>query len=250
MSWVGKLFRAAGAEVSTDALKPRPDAPQRAADTSSMDEARERPESAQKTRSALDEAGAFLREVLAMGPRPSKEVRAEAEARGISWATLRRATPSAGVKKRKAGFQGRWVLSLQTCSGKAKDAQLTVVSTFAQTEDERTDGLGEAADEVQRGDRNLSEAPPTPARPDPDDVQVPPGFTIPPGTECVRWDLKSAPLKTSRGGTVFDVNDLVKRHLEVLAAKLRGEKGWLFEQWDLATLLADLRDVGVELRIP
>jgi hypothetical protein len=84
----------------------------------------------------------------------------------------------------------------------------------------------------------------------PDAGMVPAGFTIPLGAECVSWDLKSAPLKLGRGVTVFDAEGLVKGHLETLAAKLRGDKGWLYEQWPLATLLADLRDVGVELRIP
>jgi hypothetical protein len=117
------------------------------------------------------------------------------------------------------------------------------VSTFAQ--------WGEApAEETKRGDRDLSEAPRTPARPDPDAGLVPPGFTIPPGVECVYWDLKSAPLNLGRGVTVFNAEDFVKGHLEVLAAKLRGDKGWFYEQWPLATLLADLKDVGIELRVP
>jgi hypothetical protein len=68
--------------------------------------------------------------------------------------------------------------------------------------------------------------------------------------ECVSWDLESAPLKLGRGVTVFNAEDFVRRHLEVLAAKLRGHQGWLYEQWSFAILLADLRDVGIALRIP
>jgi hypothetical protein len=226
-----------------DALQTRQDAPHRAADTSPRDEARKRPATAREHRSALDEATAFLLDVLAMGLRPTKEVQAEAKARGIAWATLRRAMPKAGVKKRKVGFQGCWVLSLQTCSDNpnhkdtqvSKDAQDSVVNTFA--------------DEPKRSDRDLPEATGSPGRPDPDDVMVPPGFTIPPGVECVCWDLKPVPLKLDRGVTVSNAEDLVKRHLEILPAKLRGEQGWLYEQWPLATLLADLAAVGVELRI-
>jgi hypothetical protein len=195
-----------------------------------------------------------------MGPRPSKEVQAEAKARGITWATLRRAMPKAGVKKQKVGFQGRWVLSLQPCSGESKDAQDFVVSTFAlvacdrgatEAQGESPDGGVEApAEEAKRGDRDLSEAFLAPAPQDPDAGLVPPGFSMPPGVECVRWDLKSAPLKLERGITVFNAEDFVKRHLDVLAAKLRGDKDWFFEQWSFGTLLADLKEAGVELRIP
>jgi hypothetical protein len=49
---------------------------------------------------------------------------------------------------------------------------------------------------------------------------------------------------------VLNAEDFVKGHLEILAAKLRGEESWLYDQWPLASLLADLKDVGVELRIP
>lgn len=91
----------------------------------------------------------------------------------------------------------------------------------------------------------------TPDRETPDGIpgagQVPAGFTIPLEVECVSWDLKSAPLKLGRGVTVFVA--FVKRHLEALEAKLQGDKEWLFKQWSLATLLADLNDVGAELRI-
>jgi len=63
------------------------------------------------------------------------------------------------------------------------------------------------------------------------------------------WDLKSNPLKLDRGVTVLNAEDLVKRHLEILAAKLCGDKSWLCEQRPMATPLADLKDVGIELRI-
>jgi hypothetical protein len=49
------------------------------------------------------------------------------------------------------------------------------------------------------------------------------GFTVPPGVECVGWNLKSTPLKLDRGVTVLNAEDLVRRHLEILAAKLRGD---------------------------
>jgi hypothetical protein len=43
----------------------------------------------------------------------------------------------------------------------------------------------------ERPDREMSDGPPG-------DGLIPPGFTIPQGVECVRWDLKLGPLKTSR----------------------------------------------------
>jgi len=78
----------------------------RAADTSPRDKAGKWPETVHESRSALDEASAFLLDVLAMRPRPSKELQVEARANGIAWATLRRAMPTVGVKKQKVGFSG------------------------------------------------------------------------------------------------------------------------------------------------
>ena len=40
----------------------------------------------------------------------------------------------------------------------------------------------------------------------------------------------------------------MKGHLKVLAAKLRGDDGRLYEQWPLATLLADPKDIGVDYK--
>jgi hypothetical protein len=61
----------------------------------------------------LDEAVEFLRETLSDGPRPSKEVQAEATQQGISLATVRRAMKKVGVEKRKEGYQGQWVLEIK-----------------------------------------------------------------------------------------------------------------------------------------
>jgi putative DNA primase/helicase len=59
------------------------------------------------------DAEAFLREFLAPGSRLSVDVEAEAEARGITKATLRRASEAIPVKKWKAsGHNGQWYWSL------------------------------------------------------------------------------------------------------------------------------------------
>lgn len=56
--------------------------------------------------SARDEAVEFLLELLKDGSAPSKYVEAEAKAAGIAWITVRRASDTLGVKKRK--MNGTW----------------------------------------------------------------------------------------------------------------------------------------------
>ncbi|HEY5214389.1 MAG TPA: bifunctional DNA primase/polymerase [Acidobacteriaceae bacterium] len=65
-------------------------------------------------RSALDEAVDFLREELADGSKPAKDIQAKAEANGISRATLRRAQAALKVTKGPQGFKGPWMISLRT----------------------------------------------------------------------------------------------------------------------------------------
>jgi AAA domain-containing protein len=70
------------------------------------------------------EAEAFLREMLAIGPRPATEMKAEAREAGISPRTLRRAREKLGIKPyRKAetgeglGSDGRWYWALPAAEG-------------------------------------------------------------------------------------------------------------------------------------
>lgn len=56
----------------------------------------------------LEQAKRFLREFLAKGERPMTEVKAVAEAQGISYQTLRRASDVGEIGKRKEGAGG-WV---------------------------------------------------------------------------------------------------------------------------------------------
>ena len=65
-------------------------------------------------RSALDEAIDFLREELADGSKPAKDLQVRAQANGISRATLRRAQASLKVTKAPDGFKGPWMISLPT----------------------------------------------------------------------------------------------------------------------------------------
>jgi len=70
-------------------------------------------------RSALEAAEEFLREALARGPVPQKELKADAEGAGLSWATVRRAKDRLGVIVRRetaSGFAsgaGQWLWSLK-----------------------------------------------------------------------------------------------------------------------------------------
>jgi hypothetical protein len=63
-------------------------------------------------RSAVEEAQDFLREALSGGPQASTAIQEQAEAQGISAATLRRARKSLGVERKPAGFGKPWMLAL------------------------------------------------------------------------------------------------------------------------------------------
>jgi hypothetical protein len=61
---------------------------------------------------ALEEACAFLAELLAAGPVAAAKVQEEAEALGIAEKTLRRARKKLGLSVTKIGMEGGWVWSL------------------------------------------------------------------------------------------------------------------------------------------
>src|SRR5215208_6321859 len=64
----------------------------------------------EQERSAMDEAKDFLRQALAAGERPASEVKAEAEAVGVAWGTLKRAKVALGVDPSKRGTVWYWSL--------------------------------------------------------------------------------------------------------------------------------------------
>jgi hypothetical protein len=68
-------------------------------------------------RTAGDEAREFLRDILADGPVPQKEIEDAAEGNGLAWATVRRAKDRLHVKAQRqsegATGSGRWVWVLQ-----------------------------------------------------------------------------------------------------------------------------------------
>ena len=111
------------------------------------------------SRDAREEAEAFLRERLANGPVPQKNVKADAEGAGLAWATVRRAKDRLGIKPEKAGMDGGWLWKLSDHIGEdehhaapkvlksAEDAQPREVSTFGENEHLREpDGCGTAVE--------------------------------------------------------------------------------------------------------
>ncbi len=66
--------------------------------------------------SSLAEAKGLLREILADGPRDSKEAEGELEAAGVSKATIRRAKKALGVKAKKKGLREGWTWELPGAS--------------------------------------------------------------------------------------------------------------------------------------
>lgn len=77
-------------------------------------------------RSALEEAKDFLREELADGSKPAKDVQARAQANGISRATLRRAQTALKVAKAPQGFEGVWMLSLTTVAQNSSELLIPI----------------------------------------------------------------------------------------------------------------------------
>jgi putative DNA primase/helicase len=56
---------------------------------------------------------AFLRGLLADGPVPAKQIKADADGAGYAWRTVQRAAQRLGVERRKDGVRGGWVWALQ-----------------------------------------------------------------------------------------------------------------------------------------
>ena len=99
-------------------------------------------------RSAIEAAEEFLRQTLEGGPVPQKELKADAEGAGLSWATVRRAKDRLGVivtRETEGGFgsgAGRWLWRLR-CSTPPQGAQGLDVSTLSSDEH-----LKEAGDDL------------------------------------------------------------------------------------------------------
>lgn len=100
-----------------------------------------RPRDPDDAGSAREAAAEWLREVLADGPMPARDVRRQADEAGHNWATIRRAQREIGVNVARDGFGrgGRWRWSLDhRCSPNPIDAQSQDVSTYGNREHLRT----------------------------------------------------------------------------------------------------------------
>lgn len=67
------------------------------------------------------EAESFLRTVLAHEPMPAKDIKAEAEAAGISWRTINRAKARLGIQSGKTDMAGPWVWTLPKNANDAEE---------------------------------------------------------------------------------------------------------------------------------
>jgi putative DNA primase/helicase len=91
---------------------------------------------------ALGDAVAFLRSLLSDGPVPSKQVRADADGAGHSWATIRRAAAKLGVEAVKQGGhfarggkqQWVWALPAEDAHETLKMPTFKKVNTFSEVE--------------------------------------------------------------------------------------------------------------------
>lgn len=57
----------------------------------------------------LGDAKRFLADLLANGPMPTKNIKADADGAGYSWATIRRAQKALGIEAVKDGMKGGWI---------------------------------------------------------------------------------------------------------------------------------------------
>jgi putative DNA primase/helicase len=81
------------------------------------------PETGGDGANALEASAEFLLELLADGMVPAKTVEAEAKAAGLAWRTVRRASDTLRVRKKK-GMENRWYWSLPNLSKKGEVVQL------------------------------------------------------------------------------------------------------------------------------
>jgi len=107
---------------------------------------------------ALGDAVSFLRALLSDGPVPSKQVRADADGAGHSWATVRRAAARLGVEAMKQGGrfardgkqQWVWALPAEDAHETLKMLTFKKVSTFSKVEHlQRSEPPAGGAEEVE-----------------------------------------------------------------------------------------------------
>ena len=71
--------------------------------------------------SAMNEAREFLQSLLTDQRVASRTVESEAKSAGLSWATVKRASESLNIKKKKDGLRGEWTWGFQNVTGRGGD---------------------------------------------------------------------------------------------------------------------------------
>ena len=127
------------------------------------------------------EAETFLRELLANGALPQKQVKADADESGLSWATVRRAKSRLNIKPYKSGMDGGWMWMLPKVLNEDEDAHVIKVSTFEGGEHLRANGVADVADAIGPNGADTGVAfrkvAPSSTEPDPwADIDIPPEF--------------------------------------------------------------------------
>ena len=90
------------------------------------------------------EAENFLQELLAEGPVPAKQVRADVDAAALSWSTVKRAKARLGIKAEKDGMDGGWSWSLpRRGSNLSEEDHVLNVSPFVPYEPLRQDAISD-----------------------------------------------------------------------------------------------------------
>ena len=107
----------------------------------------------QKDDSEVAGAEQFLRDELAAGAKPQKEIERECKGAGYSVAALRRAKKQLGIVSKKDGMKGAWFWSLPDAKHEdahedAEGAQQNSVSTFGENEHLRDYSTTTAAPEA------------------------------------------------------------------------------------------------------
>ena len=82
--------------------------------------------------SAVAEAEEFLRDILAAGPIPQKEVKDAAGGHGLAWRTVQRAKARLRVRATKDGMDGGWSWSLPKDANDDEERHPLRMATFGQ----------------------------------------------------------------------------------------------------------------------
>jgi archaellum biogenesis ATPase FlaH len=98
------------------------------------------------------EAAQWLREFLADGPKPTREIEKQTKGSGLRWATVRRAKDSLGIRAEKSSFRGVWEWSLpedaQPASSQGAQPQRAEVSAFGDTRINKGDGESQSSQDA------------------------------------------------------------------------------------------------------